>query len=333
MSTAAIALAVAGGVTGGLVVFAITTARTRAAERRLLRRLESAFTRISGPMAASVFDAGLRPELAVERIEEAIEGLESSNATALESFQTICKALDEIGVPAAVYDVSGECIYQNRPSRVLSDKRMGHADLKSAADSLVSKSLWSGETLTDLIRPESDDSPAVAVRVSTLDGERKRLGALAVFREVSPTALIDLVEVCRLIASEFEDAAHGRSLALSTFTPPPTASPSRILADPRTLTDAARILVQNSLDVAPPGSVVEIGSARFGEESWLWIADEAPAISERDIEAIFEPDGPAPDLAVVRYLADQMGAELEVVSIEGKGRRFTLRFSSPPPPE
>lgn len=330
MSTAVFASAAAGGIAGGLVVLAVVTVKKRATERRLLRRLEAAFTRLSGPQASSVFDTGLRPEVAVERIEEAIERLESSNTTALESLSTVCRALDEVGVAATVYNVSGECVHENRSSRVLLDRRFPGGDLRAAAESLVSKSLWNGESLTENLYPEgAADAPWVSIRVSPLDGDTKRLGVVALFREVVPREDVGLMEVCHRVASALGEAAAEQSVTLTVFDPPPSATPSPVSANAGTVFEACRLLVENSLSQAVSGSVVEIGAARIRDETWLWVADELPAQSERDLETIFEPTGSGSDLAVVRYLAELNGANLDAASIDGKGRRFTLRFATP----
>ena len=331
MSTAVLAAA-AGGLLGGLVVLLTSSIRQRADRTRLLRRLESAFARISGPQASSLFETGLPTELALERMEDAIEHVVSSSATVLESFSILCRAFDEIGVAAAVYTVSGEEVYQNRPAKLLLENH-AKAGLSSALETLVSKSLWNGEPITEEFHPAEVDSPSVSVRVIPLDGRKKRLGVIAILAQQTPLRAIDPEQLCRHVAEKLRESAIRKSVSLLVYEPPPTARPGSVVTSAEVIEDVLEELATKAVSLSRPGSSVEIGSARVRDEVWLWVADEVdqvpsiegPEPRSRSTGARFEKI--LQDSSSLRYLAESVGTQLDCTYIEGKGRRFTLRFS------
>lgn len=130
-------------------------------------------------------------------------------------------------------------------------------------------------------------------------------------------------------------SAEHKSVRISVWEPEPVA----VYGDRRHLVSAAQNLLENAVHYSPEGSVVEIGSAPSDTGIDLWVADEGIGIPEPDLERIFErfyrvdrgrgreSGGTGLGLAIVRHVAQSHGASVEVVSSEGRGSRFTIRFT------
>ncbi len=207
MSLAAVVSWVAGGLAGGLVAYSALRLKRRGEERRLLRRLESSYARISGAGATSVFEADLSVGAALERLEDAIELVESSKAEAQEAVALLSEALDSSAGPVAIFDLSGESVYESRLARALFDRLEPGSGLRSKVKDLVSKALWSGEELKAEVSVSLPDAggltDSVTVRVRPLDNQTKRLGLLLALEAAGP-----LTEQLRLeeAAADAEEA-------------------------------------------------------------------------------------------------------------------------------
>ncbi len=326
MSTALIVSALAGAVLGALIAGVVSAARQRSRESKLARRLEAALARIAGSKASSVFESVAGFEPAVDRLEEAIEELESSKATALENLATLRKALDEISMAVSVYNVSGEPVYENSFSKVILDHRYGSTDTRSLVDSYVAKALWNGEAISEELSINGDASRPLSIEIVPLDGDKKRLGAMVVLKEMPSAEQFSLIELCEEVGSEFEERARGRSINLSVYHPPAHISPGPIAGAVDALREAARALIENSLEAAPSGSAIEIGAARVSEETWLWVADEVTEENAGPAAGPHDHSQASDDFAFQRYVAGLFDAEFEAKEIAEKGRRFTFRF-------
>lgn len=130
-------------------------------------------------------------------------------------------------------------------------------------------------------------------------------------------------------------SAEHKSVHLTAWEPEPVA----VYGDRRHLVSAAQNLLENAVHYSPEGSVVEIGTAPSSSGVDLWVADEGIGIPEPDLERIFErfyrvdrgrgreSGGTGLGLAIVRHVAQSHGANVEVVSREGHGSRFTIKFA------
>lgn len=96
-------------------------------------------------------------------------------------------------------------------------------------------------------------------------------------------------------------------------------------------------LLENALRYSPPGSAVDLGVRRDGDELVFTVADRGPGVAPAERERIFDPffratDAP-PDtdraglgLSIARRLAEIQGGSLEHEPRPGGGSVFTLRL-------
>jgi signal transduction histidine kinase len=145
---------------------------------------------------------------------------------------------------------------------------------------------------------------------------------------------VELGELCRAVAAEFELRAREREVDLEVTAPP---GPCWGRGDPDAVARVVRILLDNALRHTPVGSAVRILPAYHGSTATVEVADEGPGVAPADRERIFErfERGSAPSgeggfglgLAIGRELARRMGGELRHDDGEGPGARFVLELA------
>lgn len=193
-------------------------------------------------------------------------------------------------------------------------------------------------------RPDLDDARD---QLDHALGQTERLGKLAaelldLSRLDSGLALrselVELVEVTRAVLAEFGPRAErdDRTLAL--------AGPDArwALADPGSVAQILRILLDNALRHSPPGTEVAIQVGATGERATLAVSDSGPGVAAHDAQRIFErfergtegggDGGFGLGLAIGRQLARRMHGDLSL-SGEGPGARFVLVLPAGAPPE
>jgi signal transduction histidine kinase len=151
----------------------------------------------------------------------------------------------------------------------------------------------------------------------------------------------ELTEIARAVAAEFAQRAGEREVAMRVV-PPPGACWAR--GDPGAVARTIRILLDNALRFAPPGTQVTLTPAYHGTHATLEVADEGVGVLPGDAERIFErfqrgrqsggEGGFGLGLAIGRELAERQGGRLELRSAPGtpaRGARF--RLSLPIEPE
>lgn len=190
-------------------------------------------------------------------------------------------------------------------------------------------------------RPPSSEQ----IRAQLLDaaGQAERLGRLTdELLDLSrldagvPLAreLVDLRAVARLVAQELDARAReaGRTLALEE-----AAAPVWAVADPGAVAQITRILLDNALRHAPPGTAVRVEVAQEGDGGCrVRVRDAGPGVAPAEREAIFErfhrgaatsgTTGFGLGLAIGRELARRMGGELALVGDGPPGACFELRL-------
>jgi signal transduction histidine kinase len=143
---------------------------------------------------------------------------------------------------------------------------------------------------------------------------------------------LELGEICRAVAAEFELAAAERDVELDVRHPP---GPCWAQADPGAVARIARILLDNALRIAPPGTSVVVQAQGTGA-GWAQLAvhDSGPGVPEPEREAIFErfrrgsttggQSGFGLGLAIGRELATRMGGTLVLGAQAPPGATFVL---------
>jgi signal transduction histidine kinase len=143
---------------------------------------------------------------------------------------------------------------------------------------------------------------------------------------------VELGELCRAVAAEFEIQARERDSELVVEPPP---GPCWAAGDPGAVARVVRILIDNALRYSPPGQPVQVIPAYHGERATVEVCDYGPGVDDHDRELIFErfhrgssqsgSGGFGLGLAIGRELAARMGGTLELLpATRGKGARFRL---------
>jgi len=145
---------------------------------------------------------------------------------------------------------------------------------------------------------------------------------------------VELGELCRAVAAEFELRARERDVDLEVTAPP---GPCWGRGDPDAVARVVRILLDNALRHTPVGSAVHILPAYHGSNATVEVADEGPGVAPADRERVFErfERGSAPSgeggfglgLAIGRELARRMGGELRHDDGTDPGARFVLELA------
>ncbi|HEY3829957.1 MAG TPA: HAMP domain-containing sensor histidine kinase [Solirubrobacteraceae bacterium] len=144
---------------------------------------------------------------------------------------------------------------------------------------------------------------------------------------------LELGEICRAVAAEFELAAAERRVAIDIE---PAQRPCWVQADPGAVARIVRILLDNALRLAPEGSRIVLVTLASGPWAQIAVSDSGPGIPPAERELIFERfqrgsatgghSGFGLGLAIGRELASRMGGSLELTSEQPPGACFQLRL-------
>ncbi|HEX5309897.1 MAG TPA: HAMP domain-containing sensor histidine kinase [Solirubrobacteraceae bacterium] len=139
---------------------------------------------------------------------------------------------------------------------------------------------------------------------------------------------VELDEVCRAVAAEFERRARERAIEISVSA---ADSPCWAKGDPGSVARIVRILLDNACGVAPSGSAVRVRTHAHNGVALLTVSDSGPGVPERERELIFERfqrgsstggrSGFGLGLAIGRELAGRMGGSLTLLN--GKSSHAT----------
>ncbi len=152
---------------------------------------------------------------------------------------------------------------------------------------------------------------------------------------------VELGEVCRAVAAEFERRASERDVRVEMH---PALGACWAQGDPGAIARIVRILLDNAIGVAPVGSSVRVRTAVSQYGAQVIVSDSGPGVSEEERERIFErfQRGSASGgrigfglgLAIGRELALRMGGSLELLDgeqgVEETGACFALRLPAAP---
>jgi signal transduction histidine kinase len=143
---------------------------------------------------------------------------------------------------------------------------------------------------------------------------------------------VELGELCRAVAAEFEIQSRERDAEVVVDPPP---GPCWAAGDPGAVARVVRILIDNALRYSPPGQPVRVVPAYHGEQATVEVCDDGPGVQPDDRELIFErfhrgstssgSGGFGLGLAIGRELAERMGGTLDLLpAASGEGARFRL---------
>jgi signal transduction histidine kinase len=149
------------------------------------------------------------------------------------------------------------------------------------------------------------------------------------------TEPVELGELCRAVAAEFELRAAQRGVALNLDR---SAESAWVAADPGALARTVRILLDNALRVAPTTTSIDVETASDGTHAWVSVRDRGPGVPAAERELIFERfqrgsgtagrSGFGLGLAIGRELVLRMGGTLALLPGpppgEPHGACFTL---------
>src|SRR4051794_3299291 len=188
----------------------------------------------------------------------------------------------------------------------------------------------------DLAEGRVDLSDA-QVQVATARGELLRLGNLAtelldLSRLDAGTPLrsepVELGELSRAVASEFELRASARDVDLEVV---PPIGPCWARGDPTAVARVLRILLDNALRFSPPGEPIRVVAAYHGERAVVEVTDRGPGVPAEDHDRIFErfqrgtrtggEGGFGLGLAIGRELAERLGGTLRLADDGSPGAR------------
>jgi signal transduction histidine kinase len=208
------------------------------------------------------------------------------------------------------------------------------ASLQVMLDLLISD-LEAAPLDLDDARRQARDADEQAARLSQLAGELLDLSridaGLALRREP-----VELGEVLRSVVAELDVrlAEQGRSVAVGD------GAARWALADPGTVAQILRILLDNALRHTPADSGVRAELTAVADRAGVAIEDDGPGVPRDDRELIFdrfsrgagaEPGGFGLGLAIGRETARRMGGDLVLDDVSA-GARFVLWLPSAPPP-
>ncbi len=105
-----------------------------------------------------------------------------------------------------------------------------------------------------------------------------------------------------------------------------------INADAEQLWQAILNLVRNGLEAMPAGGTLTLITQRGNGEALLRVSDSGRGLSEDQLKQVFvpfyttKPRGTGLGLPLTQQILNEHGAQLECVSMVGKGTTFTLHF-------
>jgi signal transduction histidine kinase len=200
------------------------------------------------------------------------------------------------------------------------------------------------ELADDDLSGDPVDVPDARQQVTRARDQSRRLSALAadlldLSRLDADVELrrepIELGEMCRAAASEFELRVREQHLALRVEAPDEAVWAE---ADPGGVARIVRILVDNALRFTPPDAPVEVELTRKNGQAEITVRDRGPGVQSDEHDAIFERfrrgsaqgngGGFGLGLAIGRELAERMGGSLALEDASEPGARFVLRLPS-----
>jgi signal transduction histidine kinase len=258
----------------------------------LLRRLER-LREAAGELERHGLDAPIHIDARPDEIGDLTRAFASMQARLRRQIQArhafVATASHELRTPLASLDGTLELLEDD-----LEPQRLDLADARERTVRAREQSLRLSSLATDLLD------------LSRLDAE--------VSLRAEP---VELGELCRAVAAEFERRAAEREVQLDVRHP---AQPCWATCDPGAVARIVRILLDNAVGIAPPGTSVHTQTATEGSWAQVSVRDAGPGVPVAERERIFERfqrgsaaagrSGFGLGLAIGRELVTRMGGTL-----------------------
>ena len=230
----------------------------------------------------------------------------------------------------------------------LRDQEQARKSFVATASHELRTPLASLLVMLDLLRSDLAAEPADVTdarrQATRAEAQAERLSALAAeLLDLSRvdagvplrSELVELRELLRAVAAEFAGRADANAVAIAVD----AADSCWAVADPGAGAQVVRILADNALRHAPPGTTVHLEADVDDAGTCVVVSDEGPGVPAADRERIFERfergtsetagGGFGLGLAIGRELARRMGGDLLLDASRG-GARFVLRLPAAP---
>lgn len=189
------------------------------------------------------------------------------------------------------------------------------------------------DSLPAEIAHDADVALANAERMDTLVGQLLDVARLEAGRLPLQARRRDLTTVVRAVTDRFSVTAAQASVALRLVVP---NTPVVWWHDPDLVDKALTNLIVNAIQVAPPGSTVQVSLSVTDDDARLTVTDEGPGVRPEDNQRVFERffQSDRTDvkhagtlglgLSIVADIANLHGGAVGVDSVPGEGASFWL---------
>lgn len=242
--------------------------------------------------------------------------------------------------------------FASMQARLRSQVRSRHAFVANASHELrtpLASLDGTLELLEDDLDPERLDLVDARERAVRAREQSRRLSSLAsdlldlsrLDAEVElRTEPVELGEICRAVAAEFERRASERTVQIELHRP---AQACWALADPGAVARIVRILLDNAIGITPVGSNVQTRILCEGDVPSISVSDSGPGVPHAERELIFERfergstsegrSGFGLGLAIGRELAARMNGSLTLLeNSDGDMSGACFELHLPPAP-
>jgi signal transduction histidine kinase len=139
--------------------------------------------------------------------------------------------------------------------------------------------------------------------------------------------LLEKIEACK-------PAAESKSIQLRVT----RVENEEVTLDADYLTRIVDNLLTNAIKFSPKDSIIDISAGRSNGHLWISIKDQGPGFSEKDKTSLFQKfkklsarptageTSNGLGLAIVKTLVDRLKGRIELISAQGKGSEFIIRF-------
>ena len=170
-------------------------------------------------------------------------------------------------------------------------------------------------------------------RMERLVMDLLRLARLDAGQEVIEKVACSVETIAAAVRTELEPASQARGQTVRLIVAPDAAT---TVADPAKLHDVLRNLVENAVNYAPEGSVIDIRSHAADGGVALEVVDQGPGVPESELPRIFErfyrvdrartrdPGGTGLGLSIVKHLVGLHGGRVTAANRPEGGAIFTV---------